>query len=55
MAEVESRDNLAKESTSLFGCQSSLLHEVVKELAARDMLQNEVPDGTHQNITSHVN
>lgn len=42
VAEVERRDNLAKELTRLFRHKAALAHQIVEELAAGDVLQQQV-------------
>jgi len=43
MAEVEGRDDLSEELPGLFGGEPAFLHQVVKQLSARHMLQHQVP------------
>lgn len=43
MAEVEGGDNLSEELPGLFGGQPALLNQVVEQLSARHMLQNQIP------------
>lgn len=43
VAEIQSRDDLPEEFPGLFGSQTALLHQVVKQLSSRHMLQYQVP------------
>ena len=43
VAEVQRGDDLSEELAGLFGCEPALLHQVVKQLAARHVLQHQVP------------
>ena len=46
VAEIQSRDDLPEELPGLFRSQSALLHQVIKQLSARHMLQHQVPIDT---------
>lgn len=43
VAEIQSRDDLPEELSGLFRSQPALLHQVVKQLPPRHMLQHQVP------------
>lgn len=45
VAEIQSRDDLPEELPGLFGSKPALLHQVVKQLSSRHMLQHQVPVG----------
>lgn len=45
VAEIQSRDDLPEELSGLFGSQSALLHQVVKQLSSWHVLQHQVPVG----------
>lgn len=45
VAEIQSRDDLPEELSGLFRSQPALLHQVVKQLSSRHMLQHQVPAG----------
>jgi len=43
MTEVQSRYDLSEELSCLFRRQSALLHQIVKQLSTRNMLQYQIP------------
>lgn len=43
MTEVQSRYDLSEELSCLFRSQSALLHQIVKQLSTRNMLQYQIP------------
>lgn len=45
MAEIEGGDDLSEEFPGLFGSQPAFLHQVVKQLSTRHMLQHQIPKG----------
>lgn len=46
VAKIESRDDLTKESASLFRRQSSLFNQVIEQLPARNMFQDQIAMAT---------
>ena len=42
VTEVQGGNYLSKKSSCFFWCEASLLHEVIKQLATADMLQDQV-------------
>jgi hypothetical protein len=50
VAKIQSRNNLSEEPSCLLWSQTTLLHQVIKEFATRDMFQNQI---TARTIATH--